>query len=226
MELLVVTLAHTNPGRDADGLARMRIISDTVRNVQGLVTARFYRSRGNESYYFILTTWENEDSWQKAQERFSPQKLLLGSATELLVGQPEQWLMQYLWGYSRPTAAPILAAAHLATIRAGQADLTQRGWIESLRRQAMQPNIAFAFLARGINEETVVAQSPQPPNSPVPGNTGSDETSYQHGSVFLNLLSWASETDREDFYTDPNYQAISRFISGMGGIQILPLDLL
>ncbi|HVB23985.1 MAG TPA: antibiotic biosynthesis monooxygenase [Ktedonobacteraceae bacterium] len=223
MELLVVTLAHTNPGRDADGLARMRIISDTVRNIQGLVTARFYRSRGNESYYFILTTWENEDSWQKAQERFSPRNLLLGSATELLVGQPEQWLMQYLWGYSRPTATPILAAAHLATIRAGQADLTQRGWIESLRRQAMQPNIAFAFLARGINEETVLAQ---PANSPVPGSTGNDETIYQHGSVFLNLLSWASETDREDFYADPNYLAISRFISGMGRLQILPLDLL
>jgi|SRR5579863_5866717 len=217
MELLVVTLAHTNPGRDADGLARMRIISDTVRNVQGLVTARFYRSRGNESYYFILTTWEDEDSWQKARERFSPRKLLLGSATELLTGQPEQWLMQYLWGYSRPAAAPLLAAAHLATIRAGQADLTQRGWIESLRRQAMQPNIAFAFLARGINEDSIQSQPPS-------GITGSDETIYQQGSVFLNVLSWGSETDREDFYADPNYEAISRFIGSMGVIQILPLD--
>lgn len=223
MELLVVTLAHTNPGRDADGLARMRIISDTVRNVQGLVTARFYRSRGNESYYCILTTWEDEESWQKAQERFSPRKLLLGSATELLAGQPEQWLMQYLWGYSRPAAAPILAAAHLATIQPGQADLTQRGWIESLRRQAMQPDIAFAFLARGMNEDTVLSQ-PQPLISPSSDVAGSEETMYQHGSVFLNLLSWASETDREDFYSDANYQAISRFITGMGVIQILPLD--
>lgn len=227
MELLVVTLAHTIPGRDADGLARMRIISDTVRNVPGLVTARFYRSRGNESYYFILTTWEDEDSWQKARERFSPRQLLLGSATELLTGQPEQWLMQYLWGYSRPAAAPILAAAHLATIQVGQADLIQRGWIESLRRQAIQPTIAFAFLARGINEDTGMAQPSHPlhpPASPSSGSAGSNETVYQHGSVFLNLLSWASETDREDFYTDPNYQAINRFIGSMGIMQILPLD--
>jgi len=227
LELLVVTLAHTYPGRDADGLARMRIISDTVRNVQGLVTARFYRSRGNESYYFILTTWEDEDSWQKAHERFSPRQLLLGSATELLAGQPEQWLMQYLWGYSRPAAAPILAAAHLATIQAGQADLIQRGWIESLRRQAVLPNIAFAFLARGMNEDAVLAQASQQlhaPASPSSGSASNEETMYQHGSVFLNLLSWASETDREDFYTDPNYQAISRFIGGIGVIQILPLD--
>lgn len=227
MELLVVTLAHTHPGRDADGLARMRIISDTVRNVPGLVTARFYRSRGDKSYYFILTTWEDEESWQKARERFSPRQLLLGSATELLTGQPEQWLMQYLWGYSRPAAAPILAAAHLATIQAGQANLIQRGWIESLRRQAIQPTIAFAFLARGINEDTDLAQplySPPSPTSPPSGSTGNDETVYQHGSVFLNLLSWASETDREDFYSDPNYQAISRFIGSMGVMQILPLD--
>lgn len=224
MELLVVTLAHTNPGKDADGLARMRIISDTVRNVPGLVTARFYRSRGNESYYFILTTWEDEDSWQKARERFSPRQLLLGSATELLTGQPEQWLMQYLWGYSRPAAAPILAAAHLATIQPGQADLIQRGWIESLRRQAIQPTIAFAFLARGMNEDTILArpsQSLQPPSS---RNAGDDEPAYQAGSVFLNLLNWASETDREDFYADSNYLAISRFIGGMGVMQILPLD--
>ncbi len=225
MELLVVTLAHTYPGRDADGLARMRIISDTVRNVPGLVTARFYRSRGNKSYYFILTTWEDEDMWQKARERFSPRQLLLGSATELLTGQPEQWLMQYLWGYSRPAAAPILAAAHLATIQAGQADLVQRGWIESLRRLAIQPTIAFAFLARGINEDlTQLAHPTQPPALPSSGSTGNAETVYQQGAVFLNLLSWASETDREDFYSDPNYQAISRFIGGMGVIQILPLD--
>ncbi len=215
MELLVVTLAHTIPGRDADGLARMRIISDTVRNVQGLVTARFYRSRGNESYYFILTTWEDEEFWLKAQERFSPRRLLLGSATELLIGQPEQWLMQYLWGYSRPAAEPILGAAHLATIQADKGDLVQRGWIESLRRQAVQPNIAFAFLARGVNEDAVSAQT---------GNAGGIDALSLQGSVFLNLLSWASETDREDFYADANYSAISRFIRGMGVIQMLPLD--
>ena len=221
MELLVVTLAHTIPGRDADGLARMRIISDTVRNVQGLVTARFYRSRGNESYYFILTTWEDEEFWQKAQERFSPRRLLLGSATELLVGQPEQWLMQYLWGYSRPAAEPILGAAHLATIQADKGDLVQRGWIESLRRQAVQPNIAFAFLARGVNEDMVPSEMGHASQA---GNARGVESFSLQGSVFLNLLSWASETDREDFYADANYSAISRFIGGMGVIQILPLD--
>jgi hypothetical protein len=64
----------------------------------------------------------------------------------------------------------------------------------------------------------------QPASSPSSANAVNNETVYQRGSVFLNLLSWASETDREDFYADSNYQAISRFINGMGVMQILPLD--
>ena len=86
MELLVVTLAHTMVDKEADGLARIHLISDTVRNAPGLVTSRFYRSRGQESYYFLLTTWEDEESWQKAQERHNPKQLLLGvcyGATDL-----------------------------------------------------------------------------------------------------------------------------------------------
>lgn len=216
MELLVVTLAHTMPGRDADGLARIRLIADTVRNAAGLVTGQFYRSRGQEAFYLMLTTWDEEESWHKAQERYNPKQLLLGSATELLIDPPEQWLMHYLWGYSRPAAVAILAAAHLATIRPEQAERTQWGWIESLRRQAIQPTLSFGFLARGLNEEMIASQ--------VMSTSPKEEKPYQHGSIFLNLLSWASEADREEFYVDPNYRAISLFLGSVGNVQILTLD--
>ena len=219
MELLVVTLAHITPGRDTDGLAHIRLISDTVRNAPGLIISRFYRSRGHDSYYFMLTTWEDEESWRRAQERYNPKQLLLGSTAELLIDPPEQWLMHYLWGYSRPAAVPILAAAHLATIRADQADRTQRGWIESLRRQAVQPALAFAFLARGVNEDAVAFQPSLAPSTPNGG-----DSLYQHGSIFLNLLCWASEADREEFYEDANYRAISLFLNSVGMIQMLTLD--
>ncbi len=85
MELLVATLARTALGNDVDGLARLRLISDTVRNAPGLVNARFYRSREPESYYFMLTTWEDEEFWYKAQDRYSPKDLFVGSAGELLM---------------------------------------------------------------------------------------------------------------------------------------------
>ncbi len=220
MELLVATLAHTAPGKDAEGLARIRLISDTVRNAPGLVGAQFYRSRGLDSYYFILTTWEDQDLWNKAQERYNPRQLLLGSATELLTNQPEQWYMQYLWGYSRPSASPILASAHLAMLYPDQGERAQRAWIESLHRQVGQSLLAFAFLARGSSEgigETMVQSS-------TIKLTTMDEPNTKEGSIFLNFLSWASETEREEFYAHNDYQAIARFLGSAGTLQVLTLD--
>jgi hypothetical protein len=223
MELLVITLAQLMPGKETDGLARIRLISDTIRIAPGLVTSLFYRSRGDDGYYLVLTTWEDEEFWIRAQERHSPRQLLLASPTELLTAPPEQWLMHYHWGYSRPGAKPILAAAHLATIRPDQAELAQRGWIESLRRQAVQPTLALAFLARGVKDTS--SWLSKPPQATAARGAGSPvESPYLHGPIFLNLLSWASEADREDFYADPNHKTIRRFLNGIGTIQTLALE--
>lgn len=214
MELLVATLAHTASGRDADGLARLRFISDTVHNAPGLVNARFYRSRDHESYYFILTTWEDEECWQKARDRYNPKNLLTGSAGELLTAPPEQWLMHYLWGYSRPSVQPAIAAVHLATVRPDQVERIERGWIEGLRRQAAQPTLAFAFLARGRNEDSALPQ--QAP--------AADDPAGKYSLHFLNLLSWPGETQRREFYADQNYKAISSFLSSLGIVRVFALD--
>ncbi len=229
MELLVITLAQVLPGKAAEGQARIQLISNTVRVAPGLVTSLFYRSRGDDGYYLMLTTWEDESCWTQAQERHSPRQLLLASPIELLTAPPEQWLMHYSWGYSRPAAKPLLAAAHLVTIRSDQAELAQRGWIESLRRQAMQPTLAFAFLARGMKDGSSwlnnPAQAVQPIHPVASRDTGARmESSYLHGPIFLNLLSWSSEGEREDFYAHPNYKTIRRFLSGMGTIQTLALE--
>jgi hypothetical protein len=220
-ELLVVTLAYTITGRDADVLTRVRLIADTVRNAPELVTSRFYRSRGNDAYYLMLTTWNDDESWRRAQERHNPRQLLLGSAAGLLTAPPQQWLMRYLWGYSRPLASPMLAAAHLAHIRKEQASYAQQGWIEGLRQPAVQAPLAFSFLARGVHEE---GTSSGPAATPAP--EGQEEAPYHLGSVLLNLFSWASDNEREQFYADPNYQDINRFVSSTGIVRILPLELM
>lgn len=227
MELLVVTLTHTTPRRDADGLARMRLISDTIRNAPGLVNARFYHSgeaaghggqsqryvtsSGEESrqgeeytYYMMLTTWEDEEFWQQAQERYNPRHLLQESTHEPLFAPPEQWLMSYLWGYSRPAAPSGLATAYLATLRTEQAEHLQQEWIEGLRRQAAQPTMAFAFLARSRDRET-------------------DGTAYQQHTSFLNLLSWPNAAARAEFYTDQRYIAINNYLSSIGSLRVLAL---
>src|SRR5260370_16520610 len=132
MELLVATLAHTTPGRDVDGLADIRLIIDTIRNAQGLVTLRSYRGSGDDVYYLALTTWQDEESWQKAQERYNPKQLMMSSIPGLLVSPPRQWLMQYLWGYSRPAPQPMLAPLHITPPPSDQAESVPHDCINSL----------------------------------------------------------------------------------------------
>lgn len=208
-EVLVVTLAYTTPVKDVDTLARIQLIQDTVRNTQGLVTSRFYRGRGSSPCYAILTTWENDEAWKQAQERYNPKQLLMSSTAELLVSPPEQLLFSYIWGYIRPAAFPELAALHLAIVRPEQVDIAQRGWVEGLKRQATQSSLAFGFLARGTSEQLPLTE----PHIP-----------YIQGAMFLNLLSWSGDRDREDFYADVHFTAVHRFISSIGTIQITSLE--
>ena len=219
MELLVATLAYTEVGKDLDGLARLRFISDTMHNAPGLINTRFYHGREPESYYFMLTTWEDEESWHKAQDRHSPKNLLMGSAGELLTAPPEQWLMYYLWGYSRPLAQPAIAAAHLVTARPDQADRVERRWIDGLRRQAEQPTLAFAFLARGRSEDGALTQ-----HASITNNAATEGWADKYNPNFLNLLSWPGETQRKDFYADQNYKALSGFLRSVGVVRVLALD--
>lgn len=214
LELLVVTLARTVPNSDADHSSHMRFVLGTVRNAPGVVSLRSYCSREEDAYYLILTTWEDEEFWQKAQERYNPKQLLLRSAPDMLASPPKQWLMHHLWGYRRPSATSALVAAHVASIRPEQAENARRGWIESLRRQVVQPTVtvASALLARGVEEDNATASNEKK----------SEDTS--HGPIFLNLLSWPDETNRQEFYTDQDYQAIHRFLSSIGVVQIITLD--
>ncbi len=226
MELLIVTVAYTASVRDADVLARIRFIADTVSNAPGMISSRFYRSRRNDatthtpthatahSYYIMLTTWDDEESWQRAQERYNPKQLLLGSAKELLTAQPQQWQMGYLWGYSRPAATPIVATAHLCTTRSDQTEFLQQKYVEGLRHYATRPMLAFAFLARGAYEEDTNAAR----------RTGSTNASSQPGTTFLSLFSWGSEEEREDFYSDPYARTLTRFMNNMGTAHLLSLE--
>ena len=208
-EVLVVTLAYTTPTKDVDMLARIQLLQDTIRNTQGLVTSRFYRGRGPSPCYAILTTWENDEVWKQAQERYNPKGLLMSSAAELLVSPPEQLLFSYLWGYIRPSASPEIAALHLATVHPEQADVAQRGWLEGLKRQVTESSLVFGFLARGAPEGVSATEQSIP---------------YTRGATFLNMLSWSSDRDRKDFYADIHYTAVRRFIKSIGTVQTLTLE--
>lgn len=220
MELLVVTLAQVNPAREADALSRMRIISDTIRNAPGLLNARFYSSKQPGISYCMLTTWENSEWWQKAQERYSPYGLVQDSPAGIFQTPPDQWLMQYLWGYSRPRAQPVVAAAQLALVRPEMAERVQQSWLESLSQQAVEPILAFALLARNLDEEpqSVSAEGMSVSVSNPP------RSSIQQGAIFFNLLSWPDERYREDFYADKPYQDMRGLLNRTGMVHALALE--
>ncbi|GER89389.1 hypothetical protein KDW_35510 [Dictyobacter vulcani] len=112
-ELLVVTLARVLPEKDIEARGRIRSVVETLRSAPGLISTRIYAGRNNGMFYLLFTTWDDEESWLKAQERHTPRQLLSLHAKDLLVAPPEQWLMYYLWGYSRPTQPPQHAAVQL-----------------------------------------------------------------------------------------------------------------
>ena len=213
MELLVATLAHTQKGSYEDTVSRLRPVVDTVKNAPGIMNTRFYCSKEGEGYCLVLTAWEDEELWQKAQGRSNPRDLLLQSAGAILTAAPEQWLMHYLWGYSRPSAQPIVAEAHLATVQPDAANRIAQQWLDGLRRQAVSLTLAFAFLARGSSEDAMLHHAP--------GANGVQSTlSY----TFLNLLSWPGEAQRKEFYGDQRYKAFQSYLNNVGIARVLALE--
>jgi heme-degrading monooxygenase HmoA len=211
MELLIATLVRVVGGMSEEASTRVRQVIDAMKNAPGMMNARLYMGRGNETSYFILTSWEDEEFWQKAQERQNPRDLLFHSSGELLLAAPEQWQMQYLWGYSRPSAQPNIAVAHMASVRPDEIESVQQAWIECLQRQAIQPTLAFAFLTRGRGADQVA-------------HAGNGAQENAPPSIFLNLLSWPGETQQREFYSDKNYKAFREYLSQMGVERTLTLE--
>ncbi|HTK10812.1 MAG TPA: antibiotic biosynthesis monooxygenase [Ktedonobacteraceae bacterium] len=219
MELLVVTLAHTNAENDPETAARVRMVAETTRLAPGLVNIRSYQSRGKETYYALLSTWDDEESWLKAQERHSPRQQLINAAAKQLVGEPEQWYLHYLWGYTRPASAPDILMLQLATVRPDKIEQAQQLWLKSLNQLVGETPLAYAFFARGVHEDHIPTYKPG-----AIGGTRHKETSYLQGVVLLNLLSWGSEREREALHTLPLYQQTNAFINSVSVSRLFALE--
>jgi heme-degrading monooxygenase HmoA len=213
MELLIATLAHTQKGGYDDQASRLQPVVDAVRNAPGIMNVRFYCSRAGAGYGLILTAWEDEELWQRAQERYNPRELLLQSAGDVLTTTPEQWQMRYLWGYSRPSAQPTIAEAHLATVQPDAANRIAQQWLDGLHQQAIAPTLAFAFLARGNSEDAMRYHTP-----------GANGVQPALSHTFLNLLSWPGEAQRKEFYADQRYKALQSSLNNVGMVRVLALE--
>jgi quinol monooxygenase YgiN len=214
-ELLVVTLVYTQPDRDADAQAYIHLIGEMMHNATGLVTSYFYRSREQQPYYFLLNTWEDEESWQQAQERYNPKALLL-ARPEFLAAQPEQWYTYYRWGYSRPARQQTVSTTHIVTLRADTLEITRATWLQELRKQAAQFSFTFSFLAHGIAEHDSSHEVVETANADL----------IKQGNVLLTFISWSSDAERAAFYSTDTYQQMNAIVEQNTNTYMLLLDTL
>jgi heme-degrading monooxygenase HmoA len=215
MELLVVTLAHTNAEHDPETAARVRMVAETIRLAPGLVNIRSYQSREKEASYALLSTWDDEESWQKAQERYSPRQHLIHATSKQLTGEPEQWYMQYLWGYIRPASTPEILQLLLATVRPDKIEQAQQIWLTNLNQLAGETPPAYAFFARGMYEDHALT----------PGTMeGARQKESALGPVLLTLLGWGSERERDELLTSRRYQQINSFLKSISASRLFSLE--
>lgn len=217
-ELLVVTLAHVLPGKEREARVHIRTIAEALQSAVGLISTRIYRGRDNGIVYLFLTTWEDEESWIKAQDRHTPKHLLL-TVQDILVASPEQWLMYYIWGWTRPTMPSQLAAVHLITLAPQTIQATQTHWLNGLRQPDLQTLLTFAFLARGINDTPTSMKI-----ATVPHAGGYREAFKLQSSLLLNFLSWSNEVEREEFYAHADYQGIKSIAEREGTMRTITLE--
>jgi heme-degrading monooxygenase HmoA len=215
-----MTLArHTHTERDPETATRIHMVAEAVRPAAGLMNIQCYQSREKESYYVLLSTWDDEESWHKARERHNPRQLLLKSAGQHLAGEPEQWFLHYLWGYTKPTITPGVITLQLSNVRPDKIEQAQQVWLKSLSQQARETSLSYAFFARGAYEDPALALRHPPTEA-----AHHKDSSYLQGTVLLNFFSWGTERDRETFYAHPLSQRIATFINSTSISRILALE--
>lgn len=220
MEILIGTMAYTTARYEAEVSTSVRLIIDTLQNAPGLVSARFYRGQGPLPYYLFFTTWADEESWQRAQRHYNPGELLLSAASDLLTAPPEQWHMHYIWGYHQPALPSNLAAAHIASVPPDKTKTCQQEWLHALRQQAILSLVGYSFLACGEHTNS----SQRKDKAAHFSEADEEETIRIHKSVFVNLFSWNSETDKRAFYASSHYQTLDQLIRKLGSMRILQLE--
>ncbi len=221
VELLVATLVYPEPGREADTQTYIRWLEDTVRSAPGIVTARFFRGQGESACYFILTTWADEESWLRAQERHNP-KTLLQERADLFSTPAEQWLMSYQWGYNRPSIPSTLMAAHIMTLRTDAINQAQQASMAHMRQQVEYFSLIFAFVAREKSTEQTATQRIVRPHLDALKDRADGQ--LRSGVTLLTVVSWAGELEREAFYAASSYEAIEKRVTPPGRLRLIALD--
>jgi quinol monooxygenase YgiN len=192
-EILIATLAYTQPNKDTDAQTHLRLINDKLRQTTGLITLHFYRSRDRQPSYLILSTWEDEACWKHAQERSDPRTFLL-TRPDLLATLPEQWCLHYCWGYSRPARKRSISTAYILTVPTPKLELACASCLQELRHLAHHYPLASGLLATGTTD--------MPPKQMTFNSILKTLYSEQkaQANILLSLISWSSSGEQAPFH--------------------------
>jgi hypothetical protein len=210
METLHALLMRPYPGHNDEIPRQLGLLMDRLPSLPELLVARFFSSQGEAHTYLVLTTWNPEagdplaadhpielgstDLALQRSERMY--RLSLPATTE---AETEEWVLRYLWGYSRSGLDARCSVVLFVRNPAGpEAQIRQR-WIAGLRALAAETPLGQIFLARSIPQTEGETAAP----------------------LFLCYLGCPSQEDIHTIRAHPYYEGIINWLSRFAQVRIL-----
>jgi hypothetical protein len=170
LETLHALLIHPYPGQIDEAPRELGWFIERLPTLPELLVARFFRSQGEAHTYLILTTWdpeagrktrgedllENDESTLPLHTLDQAYPLALPGPA---IGETEEWVLRYVWGYSRSGLEARHALVLVVSRITGQEHQMRQRWVAGLRALAAEGYLGQIFLARNIPQ---AAQDAEP----------------------------------------------------------------
>ncbi len=169
METLHALLIHPYPGQADKAPQELGWFIERLPALPELLVARFFRSQGEAHTYLILTTWDPEaggkiggddavESPGSALAVPKPNQAYQLSLPTPIEGETEEWLLHYIWGYSRSGLEARHAIVLFVSRIVGQEPQMRQRWIAGLRALAAETPLGQIFVARSIPQSAKEAE--------------------------------------------------------------------
>lgn len=210
METLHTVVIRPYPGQHDEIHRQLGLLLERLPSLPELFAARFFRNRGETHTYLVLTTWNPlakdlavaETPPQQDKQQPPEQKTERVSRLTLpagIAGEIEEWLLHYLWGYSRSGLEAREATVLFVSSPVEPEPIFIQRWIAGLRALAAETPLGQMFLAKSLSQ---TAGEGTPP-------------------LFLCYLGCPSEGELRLTCTHPFYEGIVNWLSRFAQVRVL-----
>ncbi len=210
METLHALLMRPYPGHSDEIPRQLGLLIDRLPSLPELLVARFFSSQGEAHTYLVLTTWNPEARDPLATDDFmepGPNNLALQRSERMYrlslpattEAETEEWVLRYLWGYSRSGLEARYSTVLFVSSPAGPESQIRQRWIAGLRALAAETPLGQIFLARSIPQTEGESAAP----------------------LFLCYLGCPSEEDVQTMRAHSYYEGIISWLTRFAQVRIL-----